>query len=447
MADVNEQTDYDSVGDAGGVTANQLSSMFNESMYWPSSRMHDYQLTQLESLVRHAKRHVPFYAKRLDCLFKPDGSIDWSRWRDIPILSREEVRDSEAEMMSRVVPPLHGAVQTVFTSGSTGIPLKLSFPRIFTHVAGVAWQRFYKLHGVKSGQGLIDFKVALPTSEAFDAEYVSLTQEKDSRNLFMIRRNLPTEITLGLMQKSGFKTVIDSPNNTEVLAQANLRCGKPVQLDFIIGIGMGITPKQQVLFMESFGAKSVSPYSSKEGSLMAFECPYGQRHFHSSAELLLLEVLNDQGEEVAPGESGISVITPFFNSAQPLIRYRQGDILIRGSSHCTGGITLPSITGIVGRQDAIFKLSGGDVTMFGMNNEELSSAMKADAFQFAQIGPDNIEVRYVSQYEMSHADCERVANEFQNVARSKVKMTFRRMEHIPLNAGGKQQRFVNECKS
>lgn len=442
-----DETHSASDGNAGGVTANQLHAMFSESMYWPSSRMHDYQLSQLESLVRHAKQHVPFYAKRLDCLFKPDGSIDWLRWRDIPILSREEVRDSGDAMMSRVVLPLHGAVQTVFTSGSTGIPLKLSFPRIFTHVAGVAWQRFYKLHGVKSGQGLIDFKVTLPASGAVDAEYVSLTQEKDGRNLFMIRRNLPTEVTLGLMQESGFKTVIDSPNNMEVLAHANLRCGKPVQLDSIIGIGMGITPKQRVLFLESFGAKSISPYSSKEGSLVAFECPYGHKHFHSSAELLLLEVLNDKGKEVAQGESGVSVITPFFNSAQPLIRYRQGDVLIRGSSHCTGGITLPSITGIVGRQDAIFKFCGRDVTMYGMNNEELSSAMKADAFQFAQIGPDNIEVRYVSQFEMSHSDCERVVDEFENVARSKVKMTFRRMEHIPLNAGGKQQRFVNECKS
>lgn len=442
-----EEADFQSVGNCDGVTANQLQTMFNESIYWPSSHMLNYQLTQLESLVRHAKQHVPFYNKRLDCLFKRDGSIDWSRWKDIPILSRMEVRVSGDEMMSRVAPPLHGAVQTAFTSGSSGIPLKLSFPLIFTHVANVAWQRFYKLHGIMPANGVIDFKVNLPTPAAADAEFVSLTYENDGKNLFLIKRNLPTATTLKLMQQSRFKTVTDSPNNLEVIAHANLRCGKPVQLDFIIGIGMGITSEQRMLFLESFGAKSISPYSSKEGSLMAFECPYGNDHFHSTAELLLLEVLNDQGEEVGPSESGVSVITPFFNSAQPLIRYRQGDVLVRGSSHCNGSITLPSIAKVAGRQDAIFKFSGQDLTLFGMNNQLLSLAMRAEAFQFAQIGPEDVEVRYVSQFEMSYSDCERVANEFQKVARAKVKMTFRRMQHIPLNAGGKQQRFVNECKS
>ncbi len=431
---------------SGGVTSDQLHAMFAESMYWPSSQMQDYQLAQLEKLVRHAKQNVPFYAKRLDCLFKPDCSIDWSRWRNIPILSRKEARDSGEDMISAVNPPLHGTVQTTFTSGSSGIPLRVSFPRIFTHVGGVAWQRFYKLHGVLSARGLIDFKVALPATGTENAEYVSLTQEKDGKNLFMIRRNLPTEITLGLMQKSGSKVAIDSPNNMEVLARSNLRCGKPVQLDFVVGIGMGITPEQRELFSESFGAKSISPYSSKEGSLIAFECAHGARHFHACAELVLLEIVNEKGEPVGPDESGISVITPFFNSAQPFIRYRQGDILVRGSSTCQAGITLPLISKVAGRQDAIFKFQGREVTMFGMNNEELSSAMKADAFQFAQIGPEHIELRYVSQYKMSHSDCERVAKEFQNVARAEVKMTFRRVEHIPLNAGGKQQRFVNEYK-
>jgi phenylacetate-CoA ligase len=434
-------------GAGEGVTHEQLHAMFSESMYWPASQMQQYQRIQLENLVRHAKQNAPFYSKRLDCLFRPDGAIDWSRWSEVPILSRDEARNHAGAMLCEKVPPLHGSVQTTFTSGSSGVPLKITFPRIFTHVAGVAWQRFYKLHGLQPGRGLIDFKVTWPGLQAGHADHVSLTEEKNGTNLFTIRRNLSPETTLELMQQSGFKVVVDSPNNMEVIARANLRCGKPVRLEFVVGIGMSITPEQRELFFQSFGAKSISPYSSKEGSLMAFECPGVDNHYHTCSELLLLEIVDDKGEQVATGESGICVITPFFNSAQPFIRYRQGDILVRGPSRCENGITLPSISEIVGRKDAIFRFAGRDVTMFGMNNEELSSSMQADAYQFAQVGPEHVEVRYVSQIEMSSFDQDRVANEFRKVARFDVVITFHRVLHIPLNAGGKQQRFANEYTS
>ena len=67
--------------------------MLMESQYWPADRLLDYQRTQLEHLVRHAKANVPFYENRLDRLFSPFGTIDWDQWTRLPILTRQDLGD------------------------------------------------------------------------------------------------------------------------------------------------------------------------------------------------------------------------------------------------------------------------------------------------------------------------------------------------------------------
>ena len=64
----------------------------------------DDQLALVERLVRHA-RELPFYADRLACLFGSDDSFDFSRWQDVPILSRAEVVENVAHMRAPSLPP------------------------------------------------------------------------------------------------------------------------------------------------------------------------------------------------------------------------------------------------------------------------------------------------------------------------------------------------------
>ena len=50
-----------------------------------------YQQNLLEPLLLHARKHVPFYRERLDAVFNGD-EIEYSRWREIPILTRSEAQ-------------------------------------------------------------------------------------------------------------------------------------------------------------------------------------------------------------------------------------------------------------------------------------------------------------------------------------------------------------------
>ena len=66
-------------------------------------RMQAYQRGLLERLVRHARTQVPFYRDqgRLDPLFTPNDEIDWSRWTEIPVLTRAEAQRNEQALYAR----------------------------------------------------------------------------------------------------------------------------------------------------------------------------------------------------------------------------------------------------------------------------------------------------------------------------------------------------------
>lgn len=82
-----------------------------------------YQENLLAPLVQHAFRNVPFYKNRLALLFRGDD-VEFSRWGEIPILTRSEAQQNTQAMAAIVSPPHAGRVERGETSGSTGRPLR-----------------------------------------------------------------------------------------------------------------------------------------------------------------------------------------------------------------------------------------------------------------------------------------------------------------------------------
>lgn len=425
------------------LSPQQISAMFQDSLTWDRETMAEYQRKQLSQLLQHARATVPFYKNRLDLLFRNDGSIDWSRWRDLPILTRSDLRDSAERLKTTAPIERHGSWGKKSSSGSTGVPITVAFTQFFIEIAGYGWDRFHKLNGFHANNGSNEFVMALPASSPPDAESLARTGGPGIRPALLILRTLPVQRKLQHLCRSGFHTLMDSANHAEILARENLRQGKPLSLTGIECIGTGITEEQQSLFAESFGTRAISPYSSSEAALMAFECPHGHDHLHVCSETVLLEILDDKGREVPAGESGRAVVTPFFNSAQPLIRYEQGDILVRGKA-CPGGITLPVIQQIIGRSDAIFKFPDHEVSVFGLDIAFVRNQLQADAFQIAQTAAQALELRYLSANVAGSDATQSVTAELRKFFRPEISIAFRRVADIPFNAGGKQQRYVRE---
>lgn len=98
-------------------------------------------------------------------------------------------------------------------------------------------------------------------------------------------------------------------------------------------------------------------YASTEMQTAFTECVHGQGG-HLNAELLIVELLDDDNQPVPDGQPGEVTITTLGVEGMPLLRYKTGDICIRNSAPCACGRNTPRLSGVLGRKKQMIKLKG-----------------------------------------------------------------------------------------
>lgn len=428
----------------------RIYEMLMESQYWPPAQMLEFQRSQLAQLLRHARATVPFYKTRLDPLFEKNDEINWDRWHEIPIVTRADLRKHRPELLTRELPPGHGPTKEFSTSGSSGVPITITATAIAAETQSAVRARFDERHALNFAKCRAKFD--------FPSEFQNWKQVFRNGNKEPIGGLKPDGLgaTLKvsikaaaadklLVLRNGKAAILSSlPNDIEIIARKNLRLRNRdrVRLESILCFGQGPTSEQRELFLRSFGAKTVELYSSKEAGFMAFQCTSGN-HFHINSELVFLEVLNSQGLPCAPAEVGRVVVTPLYGTAQPLIRYEQGDLATPGLA-CSCGVMLPVLSKIDGRQDPILKLPGRLATEMLVNKDLLTRTLGADALQVAQVSELQFEIRYVAPRAATPTGRGVITRHLRLILHPDLNVTYKRVAEIPRNAGGKQQRFVRE---
>lgn len=98
-------------------------------------------------------------------------------------------------------------------------------------------------------------------------------------------------------------------------------------------------------------------YSSTEMAATFAECPCGcGGHLHP--ELVIAEIVDEEGRRVADGELGEVVITTLGIEGMPLLRFRTGDISRKLTSRCACGRNSYRLGPIAGRKNNMLKLKG-----------------------------------------------------------------------------------------
>jgi len=135
-------------------------------------------------------------------------------------------------------------------------------------------------------------------------------------------------------------------------------------------------------------------YSSSEVGLISLECPdTGLQHIME--ETLLVEVLNEAGEQCKPGELGRVVITDFYNTINPLIRYDIGDYAEVGDA-CTCGRNHRTLKRIVGRERGLFRRANGDRFWPTAGQYAAEKVVKVNQWQIIQHSLEDIEYKLVT---------------------------------------------------
>jgi phenylacetate-CoA ligase len=99
---------------------------------------------------------------------------------------------------------------------------------------------------------------------------------------------------------------------------------------------------------EIFGAPLCNFYGSRESSCLASECPE-HKGLHVVSTTHIIEIVDEHGRQLPPGETGLVAVTDLVNKAMPFIRYLNGDVASFSREKCTCGRSFPLLTNIRGR--------------------------------------------------------------------------------------------------
>ncbi len=77
-----------------------LQYQLEQSQWWPAETLAEHQLRQLELLLVHTARTVPFYRGRLKALAGLGrGELTMDAWRRLPVLRRTDIQEAGAALI------------------------------------------------------------------------------------------------------------------------------------------------------------------------------------------------------------------------------------------------------------------------------------------------------------------------------------------------------------
>ena len=118
---------------------------------------------------------------------------------------------------------------------------------------------------------------------------------------------------------------------------------------------------------EKWDIQLYSTYASTEMSTAFTECEF-QQGGHHHPELIIAEILDENENPVAEGESGELVITTLGVEAIPLLRFKTGDLVKAHYEPCKCGRNTLRLGPVVGRKQQMIKYKGTTLYPPAMND-------------------------------------------------------------------------------
>jgi len=319
------------------------------------------QLTFLRKHLLHASQ-VPFYSDLLkSCEFVSDSEMGLDQiLQSLPLTARVDLDQQHDKFGLNHFKPIH---DVALTSGTTGTSVVVPYTE--SDLARLAFNEavsFYSA-GVRQNSKVLLTVTLDRCFIAGLAYYSGVTflgatairsgPGQPARQWEVIKRLQPDVIV-------GVPTFLlelgrwAQKNNIEVAGSSVdtiITIGEPARRPDCSPTPVGVE------IANMWKAKIYSSYGATEFETAFGECSAGQGG-HVHPELMIAEIIDDNGNVVADGERGEVVVTPLGVEGFPLVRFRTGDIARMYSNPCSCGWNTKRLGPIEGRLAQRLKYRG-----------------------------------------------------------------------------------------
>lgn len=322
----------------------KLNSFLNQ----PLEKIQDWQLKRISYIVDYAFENIPLYRKKYSEVGYKKGSIKtWDDFFKLPYLHKEELIEGFPD---EIVKDVNDFVLSTRSSGSSGkfVTIAVSEEAIYKDTLQTVRQFNMQSGGKYRPEDTILYIYTCPWwVDNINGEYKqdflpTTTKVEDAVN--HIRKTRPRYIST-------------YPTYLEKIASTGIKLSD-YGVELVIVHSEQSNVMQRKMLAEALEVQVLDEYSSEELTRIALECP--MHHYHLEEDACFIEIIDDKGNKLPDGETGIVVGTNLLNTATPIIRYIQGDLAkITISQECECGDKGRIIEGVKGRNmDSIITPEG-----------------------------------------------------------------------------------------
>jgi phenylacetate-CoA ligase len=321
---------------------------------------------QRRELARRLHAQIQYFGRRDDALPEwreaariQDPKEVWRIWPSLPVVTKETLRDRfhPREMQPRF--GLEGRADS--SGGSTGEPVHfLHDPRMLRAIQAAGIFARTQM-GWRPGMATVviwgserDIGKGLPRKvhiqnrllRQFLVDGYAPTVETVKRVLRLIERHRPAAVY-------GFTSLL------EYVAREALKLPPvpPGSVHVAWNGGEMLFPEQSELFRKAFGVGILNLYGGRELGAMAFQKKEGGP-IYALRPWLFVEIVDDRGRPVAPGESGRLLCTSTVCRGTPFLRYDSGDLGVAGAT-CQNEAGVVALNELLGRVASVLELPDG----------------------------------------------------------------------------------------
>ena len=367
------------------------------SQWWPPEQLRALQESELRRLVQHAYASVPIYRHLWDQARVHPGDItgldDLAR---LPLMDKRALRAAYPDQALALGIDRRQLVQYA-SSGSTGQPFQFVMSRAEKGRRWAAMLRCWAWAGAYQGVRQVYIKDGHALG-SFSHGLMHQVEQVATRMIGLSAYDVHDEHVdevIAELQRYQPRVINTYPATGYRLALEMEKRGAHLPLHTIITSGEVLFPFQREAMERWFGCP-VHDFYGGEGMDVAFQC--GQsRYYHVNVETTILEVTDDDGRPLAPGQQGQIVLTNLINYSMPFVRYAIGDLgaLAEPEARCPCGRGLPLLDHVTGRSSDQLTLPGGRQLLMWYFTDVFRQTPGINSFQMRQEAPDHILIKIV----------------------------------------------------
>ncbi len=406
----------------------------------------------IQRVLSKAFSHVPFYRESFEKHgFHPSQFKSLDDISRVPFLNKLDLKNNTELLRNR---EYKGAMDRKTTGGSTGQAVTLIKDRIGTAwLRGVMWRCYGWFNIVRGDRTARFWGIPLRQGVRWRYRMIDFLMNRIRLSAFGFS-DREMEIYLGRIRKfkpSFFYGYLSMMLEFAYFLKKNGIDGRELNVKAIVSTSEVLYPHQKKFLEDVFGCPVANEYGCGEVGVIAFTCRSGLLHLMT--DNLFIEILDDLGKPVAPGEIGEIVVTEMHSTAMPLIRYRMRDFAKKTSSDkvCDCGVSLPVIEHVVGREyDFLISVDGkkyhGEQFMYLL--EDLQAKKQGvRQFQLIQTGRDKIVVNIIKEKWAGGRVEKEIADFLHKTLGREINIEFVNVEYIERENSGKIRLIIQKWKA